>query len=64
MILDTPSLVEGVLSLLLSPLDLDEKLHLCVSFDTEWNVSCRVGVSIIQVSLHSRPNEIYIIPVR
>jgi hypothetical protein len=64
MVLDTPSLVESVLSSLLSPLDLDENLHLCVSLDAEWNVSCRVGVSIIQIAPHSRPDEIYIIPVR
>lgn len=63
MVLDTPSLVEGVLSSLLSPLDLDENMHLCVSLDAEWNVSRRVGVSIIQIAPHSRPDEIYIIPV-
>ena len=64
MVLDTPSLVEAVFSSLLSPLDLDKDMHLCVSFDAEWNVSHRVGVSIIQVAPHSKPDEIYIIPVR
>jgi hypothetical protein len=64
MVLDTPNLVEGVLSSLLSPLDLHEDMYLCVSLDAEWNVSRRVGVSIIQIAPHSRPDEIYIIPVR
>jgi hypothetical protein len=64
MVLDTPSLVEGVLSSLLSPLDLDENMYMCVSLDAEWNVSRRVGVSIIQIAPHSRPDVIYIIPVR
>jgi hypothetical protein len=59
----TPSLVEGDLSSLFSPLDLDKNMHLCVSLDAEWNVSRRVGVSIIQIAPHSRPDEIYIISV-
>ena len=60
--LDTPSLVEGILSSFLGPLDLDENAHLCVSLDAEWNVSCHVGVSIIQIAPHSELDSIYIIP--
>jgi len=61
-VLNTPNLVEGVLSSLIAPLDLDENAHLCISLDAEWNVSRRVGVSIIQIAPHSEPDSIYIIP--
>jgi hypothetical protein len=63
-VLDSPTLVEGVLSSLLSSLDLDKNAVLAVSLDAEWNVSRHIGVSIIQIAPHSQPNEIYIIPVR
>ena len=62
-VLDSPTLVEGVLSSLFFPLDSDKNTVLAVSLDAEWNISCRVGVSIIQIAPHSQPDEIYIIPV-
>lgn len=62
-VLDSPALVEGVLSSLLSPLDFDKNAVLAVSLDAEWNVSRHIGVSIIQIAPHSQSNEIYIIPV-
>jgi len=62
-VLDSPTLVEGVMSSLFPPLDSDENAVLAVSLDAEWNLSRRVGVSIIQIAPHSRPDEIYIIPV-
>jgi len=63
-VLNSPTLVEGVLSSLLSSLNSDKNTVLAVSIDAEWNVSRRVGVeSIIQIAPHSRPDEIYIIPV-
>ena len=63
MVLDSPTLVEGILSSLLSPLDFDENSVLAVSLDAEWNLSRRIGVSVIQIAPHSQPNKIYIIPV-
>ena len=62
-VLDSPTLVEGMLSSLFFSLDLDENSVLAVSLDAEWNLSRRVGVSIIQIAPHSQPDEIYIIPV-
>jgi hypothetical protein len=62
-VLDSPTLVEGMLSSLFPPLDSDENAVLAISLDAEWNLSRRIGVSIIQIAPHSRPNEIYIIPV-
>lgn len=64
MVLDSPTLVEGILSSLLSPLDFDKNAVLAVSLDAEWNLSRRIGVSIIQIAPHFQPNKIYIIPVR
>lgn len=62
-VLNSQTLVEGVLSSLLSSLDSNENSVLAVSLDAEWNVSRHIGVSIIQIAPHSRPDEIYIIPV-
>lgn len=62
-VLDTTDLVEKTLESILMPLDDDKNNHLCVSIDTEWNLSRRVGVSIIQIAPHSEPNTILIIPV-
>ncbi len=62
-ILESSMLVEGALSFLLQPIDLNEEAVLVVSLDAEWNISCQTGVSILQIALHSCPNEIYIIPV-
>ncbi len=61
--LETHELVERVLSQWLAPLDLDETTHLCVSLDAEWNMSRRIGVSILQLASHSDQDHIYIIPV-
>lgn len=33
-------------------------------FDTEWNISRKVGVSIIQLAPAASPNDVFIIPVR
>ena len=63
LILDTADLVEGILSLLIAPLDVNEKSCLCVSLDAEWNISHHIGVSIVQIAPHSCSNDIYIIPV-
>ena len=62
-VLNSPTLVEGVFSSLLSSLDSDKNTVLTVSLDAEWNISRCIGVSIIQIAPHSQPNEIYIIPV-
>jgi hypothetical protein len=58
-VLNSPTLVEGVFSSLLSSLDSDKNAVLAVSLDAEWNISRRIGVSIIQIAPHSQPNEIY-----
>ena len=63
-VLNSPTLVEGVFSSSLSSLDSDKNAVLAVSLDAEWNISRRIGVLIIQIAPHSQPNEIYIIPVR
>lgn len=63
-VLDSPTLVEGMLSSLFPPLDSDKNAVLAVSLDAEWNISRRIGVSVIQIAPHSHPDEIYIIPVR
>jgi len=60
--LETHELVERVLAYWLAPLDIDKSAHLCVSLDAEWNVSRRVGVSILQLTCHSDPDHIYIVP--
>jgi hypothetical protein len=62
-ILESPMLVEGALSSLLQPIDLNEEAVLVVSLDAEWNISHQTGVSILQIAPPSCPNEIYIIPV-
>jgi hypothetical protein len=51
------------MSSLLAPLDLDSNAHLCVSLDAEWNISRRIGVSILQIAPHSNPDIIFVIPV-
>jgi hypothetical protein len=61
--LETADLVERVLSSWLAPLDVDEAAHLCISLDAEWNMSCREGVSILQLISHTDADHIYIIPV-
>jgi len=62
-ILATPSRVEAILSPLMTPLDDDPNHCLCISLDAEWNVSRTVGVSILQITPHSEPDTVYIIPV-
>ncbi|KAH9486050.1 Exonuclease 3'-5' domain-containing protein 2 [Psilocybe cubensis] len=54
---------ESTLSALMSSLDSDSDQYLCVSLDAEWNLSRKIGVSIIQIAPHNLPNIIYIIPV-
>jgi hypothetical protein len=63
MVLDQADLVEKVVSCWLLPLDVDKDAYICVSLDAEWNVSRRVGVSILQLACHLDSNHIYIIPV-
>lgn len=62
-VLGNSALVEATLSSMLAPLDLDPDSSICVSMDAEWNISRRVGVSIIQLAPHSEPSSIYVIPV-
>ncbi|KAF5379066.1 hypothetical protein D9615_005940 [Tricholomella constricta] len=62
-ILDTPELTESTLASIMAPLDLNSDAHLCVSLDAEWNLSRRVGVSVLQTAPHSEPDSIFIIPV-
>ena len=61
--LDSPSIIEATLSSLLGGIELDSSASLVVGFDAEWNISRTWGVSIIQLSPQSRPDDIYIIPV-
>lgn len=62
--LNSAQLVESALLTVLTPLDRSPDAHTCISTDTEWNI-CRIeGVSILQIILHSSPDNIYIIPVR
>ncbi|KAG6849717.1 hypothetical protein H0H93_006014 [Arthromyces matolae] len=56
-------LCEKILSPLMTPLDIDPDAYLCISLDAEWNVSRRVGVSILQLAPHSDPDHIFIIPI-
>jgi hypothetical protein len=62
-VLGTAERVEQILSCWLAPLDIDDKAHLCVSLDAEWNISRRQGVSVLQLACHTDPEHIYIIPV-
>ncbi|KAJ6558917.1 hypothetical protein B0H10DRAFT_1967203 [Mycena sp. CBHHK59/15] len=61
-LLDSAQLVQDAFTALIGPLDSDKSAHICASFDAEWNMSRQVGISILQIALHSRPNTIYIIP--
>lgn len=61
--LGTSELTESMFSSVMASVDLDPEAHLCISLDAEWNVSQRMGVSIMQIALHSQPDIIYIIPV-
>ncbi|KAK7025856.1 hypothetical protein R3P38DRAFT_3531780 [Favolaschia claudopus] len=56
-------LCQDAFSSLIGPLDSDPSIQICASFDAEWNVSRKVGVSIVQIAPHSKPDTIYIIPV-
>jgi hypothetical protein len=62
-VLDTTELTESTLASIMAPLDVNPDAHLCVSLDAEWNISRRVGVSVIQLAPHSEPDSIFIIPV-
>jgi hypothetical protein len=61
--LDSASLVQDAFKSLVAMIDSDEQARLCVSLDAEWNISRRLGVSVLQIAPHSSPNTIYIIPV-
>ncbi|KAJ2916235.1 hypothetical protein MD484_g4176, partial [Candolleomyces efflorescens] len=61
--LESVSVIESTLSSILDPLDVNPQSTLIVGFDAEWNICRTAGVSIIQLSPQSRPDEIYIIPV-
>ncbi|KAJ7466068.1 hypothetical protein FB451DRAFT_1369813 [Mycena latifolia] len=60
--LDSISLVQDAFKSFVAALDADQQAHLCVSLDAEWNMSRRVGVSVLQIAPHLSPNTIYIIP--
>jgi hypothetical protein len=60
--LSTPELAELALFSVLLPIE-NPEASICVSFDAEWNVSRKVGVSIIQIAPHTMPDTIFIIPV-
>ena len=62
-VLDSSELAEQALAPLMSPLDLDPDLRLCISLDAEWDMSRHVGVSILQLAPHSTPDSIFILPV-
>ncbi|KAG6818630.1 hypothetical protein H0H93_003334 [Arthromyces matolae] len=62
-VLDSIDLVEANFASLMSPLDLDPGARLFASLDAEWNISRRVGVSIIQIAPHINPGSIFIVPV-
>ncbi|KZT32687.1 hypothetical protein SISSUDRAFT_1133021 [Sistotremastrum suecicum HHB10207 ss-3] len=62
-ILNTLTLIDTRISALLLPLDEDPVASLCVSIDAEWNISRKIGVSLLQIAPHSMPNHIYIIPL-
>jgi hypothetical protein len=63
-VLDTIELAEQALAPLIAPLDLDPDSCLSISFDAEWNMSRRVGVSILQIAPHSTPDFVFILPVQ
>jgi hypothetical protein len=56
-------LVESALLTVLAPLEDNPDAHISISIDAEWNLSRTEGVSIIQITPHSTPDAIYIIPV-
>lgn len=55
-------LAEMALGSLIPP-DGEEANPLTVSIDAEWNISRTVGISILQILLHSAPNTVYIVHV-
>lgn len=62
-ILQRATLIESVLASIIAVLKTSPSAHVLVSFDAEWNMTRRVGGSILQLAPHSFPNKIYIIPV-
>ncbi|KAL0574869.1 hypothetical protein V5O48_007096 [Marasmius crinis-equi] len=69
-VLSTVAAVDAVLSPLvemIGPDNLDSSMRpdtsLCLSIDAEWNISCSIGVSILQLAPHTDPEAVYIIPV-
>jgi hypothetical protein len=61
--LDSTSLIQDAFKPLIASLDADMEQQICVSLDAEWNISRRVGVSVLQIAPHLPVNMIYIIPV-
>src|SRR6267154_3427404 len=62
-VLSSSELVETVIGSFSSALDLDANAHQCWHMDTEYNISRKVGVSILTLSPESDPNSIYLLPV-
>ncbi|KAK7016160.1 hypothetical protein R3P38DRAFT_2786521 [Favolaschia claudopus] len=61
--LGTSALIDAALSPLTAVLDADPDAHLSISIDAEWNMSRKIGVSILQLAPHSESDSIFIIPV-
>ena len=61
--LHSMKLTEKAIPSLFFELTEDETSYLNISIDAEWNVSQKIGVSILQLAVHSDPNMILIIPV-
>lgn len=62
-ILSSSELAETVISSFSAALDLSPDTHQCWHMDTEYNISRKVGVSVLTLSPESEPDKIYILPV-
>ena len=62
--LGSAALVNSGLLTILAPLEDSSAANICISLDAEWNISRTEGVSIIQITSHSHPDLVFIIPVR
>jgi hypothetical protein len=61
--LDSLSLAQDAFKPLIAHLDSNTDQHCCISLDAEWNVSRRIGVSVLQIAPHVFPDTIFVIPV-
>ena len=61
--LNTLELAELAVLSILAPIENHPAAHICISLDAEWNISRRIGVSIIQIAPHAIPDSVFIIPV-